>query len=89
MNNIVQNIVATSKGWLLRQALKWGASAGASVSALVVGIAANANIEPSQAAELAAQSQQITAGLVGLAVSLGVAMLETWLSKKASKIVAQ
>lgn len=89
MNEIIRSIVSTSKGWLFRQALKWGSSAGAAASAAVITNAAKVNIDPSQAAEIAAQTQQLAAGATGLAVSVGVAIVEGVLSKKASKIAAR
>jgi hypothetical protein len=89
MKEIIKTIVSTSKGWLFRQSLKWGSSAGAAVSAAVITNASKINIEPTQATEIAAQTQQITAGATGLAISVGVAIIEGVLSKKASKIAAK
>lgn len=89
MNQILKTIIGTSKGWLFRQSLKWSASAGAAVSSAILANAHKANIDPSQAAEIAAQSQELSIGATGLAISLGVAILEGVLSKKASKIAAK
>jgi hypothetical protein len=89
MKEILKTIIGTSKGWLFRQSLKWGSSAGAAVSAVVIANASKLNIEPTQATEIAAQTQQIAAGATGLAISLGVAIIEGVLSKKASKIAAK
>jgi hypothetical protein len=89
MKEIIKTIIGTSKGWLFRQALKWGSSAGAAVSAAVIANAHKVNIDPAQAVEIAAQSKQLAAGATGLAISLGVTILEGMLSKKASKIAAK
>lgn len=89
MKEVIRTIVSTSKGWLFRQALKWGASAGAAVSTAVIANASKINVDPAQAVEIAAQAQQVTAGATGLAISVGVAILEGVLSKKASKIAAK
>lgn len=89
MNEILKTLIGTSKGWLFRQSLKWGSSAGAAVSAVVIANASKLNIEPTQVVEIAAQTQQIAAGATGLAISLGVAIIEGVLSKKASKIAAK
>ena len=89
MNEILKSIIGTSKGWLFRQSLKWGSSAGAAVSAAVITNASKANIDPSQVVEIAANASQVTAGATGLVISLGVAIIEGILSKKASKIAAK
>ncbi len=89
MKEILKTIIGTSKGWLFRQSLKWGSSAGAAVSAVVIANASKANIDPSQVTEIAANASQVTAGATGLAISLGVALIEGILSKKASKIAAK
>lgn len=89
MKEIIRTIVSTSKGWLFRQALKWGSSAGAAASAAVLANASKLNIDPSQAADIAAQTQQMAAGATGLTISVGVAIIEGILSKKASKIAAR
>lgn len=89
MNNIIENVVSTSKGWLLRQGIKWGASAGTAVSAAIITASSKANIDPSQASEIAAKADQMTVGVIGLVLSVAVALVEGWLSKKASKIAAK
>jgi hypothetical protein len=89
MKEILKTLIGTSKGWLFRQALKWGSSAGAAASAVVITHASKVNIDPTQAVEIAAQTQQIAAGATGLAISVGVAIIEGVLSKKASKIAAK
>lgn len=89
MKEILKTIIGTSKGWLFRQSLKWGASAGAAVSAVVIANANKINIDPSQVTEIATNASQVTVGATGLAISLGVAIIEGVLSKKASKIAAK
>lgn len=89
MKDIFKTIIGTSKGWLFRQSLKWGASAGAAVSAAILTNAHKVNIDPSQAAEIAAQSQELSVGATGLAISMGIAVIEGILSKQASKIAAK
>ena len=89
MKSIFNTLIGTSKGWLIRQSLKWGASAGAAVSAAILINASKVNIDPTQAADIAAQSQEATVGITGLAISLGVAVIEGILSKQSSKIAAK
>lgn len=89
MESIILKIVSTSKGWLLRQGLKVAATVGAAASTAILTHARSLPIDPSQTAEIAAQAQQIATGVTGLAVSVGVALVEGLLSKKASKIAAR
>lgn len=89
MKNIFTAIISTSKGWLLRQGLKIAATAGAAASTAILTHANSLPIDSVNAAELAAQASQVTAGATGLAVSVGVALIEGILSKKASKIAAK
>jgi hypothetical protein len=89
MKNLFKNIVGTSKGWLIRQGMKFASSAGAAVSTALLANANSLPIDPSNVAELAAQTAQVANGVTGLAVSIGIALLESVLSKHASKIAAK
>lgn len=89
MKNLLSTIISTSKGWLLRQGLKIASTAGAAASTAILTHANSLPIDPSNAAEIAAQASQVATGATGLAVSVGVALIEGILSKKASKIAAK
>jgi hypothetical protein len=89
MKNIFKNLISTSRGWLVRQGLKIASSAGAAASTAILTHANSLPIDPSNAIELAAQTAQVANGVTGLAVSIGIALLEGVLSKHASKIAAK
>lgn len=89
MKPLLTTLVSTGKGWFIRQAMKWAVTAGATVSGAIVTHASTVYVDPAQAAELAAKADQFIGGGIGLLVSIALAILEGWLSKKAAPIAAK
>lgn len=74
MKNLIESIVSTQKGWLIRQALKYIAVGGTALSTWLVAKGADPD-----------NAQVIVSGLI--AAASGAA--ELFLSKLASKIAAK
>jgi hypothetical protein len=84
-----QTLIGTSKGWIIRQGIKYAALAGGAVSSAIITAASSLPVDPTQAAEIAAKSEALTQGGVTLGITIVLALLEGYLSQKASKIAAQ
>lgn len=74
MKNIINSIVSTNKGWIVRQILKYAAMGGAALSTWLISAGADA-----------ASAELIVSGLITI-VSGGA---ELALSKLASKVAAK
>lgn len=89
MNNLINNIVSTSKGWVVRQAIKWAGIFSAAISTAIITKAVDLGIDPSNSDSIATITSSTIEGLfVGIA-SLVFLLIEGYLSKRASKIEAK
>lgn len=89
MKPLITTLVSTGKGWFIRQAMKYAAALGGTVSTWLLAKATEFSLDPVQAADIAAKSETWVIGTIGFVLSIAAFFVEGWLSKKAAPIAAK